>query len=183
MRLKADGQQREIAWSQFYKLYEPIISGYARSMGLRPDEARDIVQDVIVGFFAVQPRFVYDPSKGRFRGYLKVCTIHAIRRLARQGPIINGGDDIPDPVDHNAQDAWDQEWERQRLVLAIERLRASHGDSAAFRAFEAVVLRSQDPAAVAKELGVSRDVVYQAKSRMLARLRLALDEVDPELDC
>ena len=38
------------------------------------------MQDVLLGFFLKSPTFIYDPAKGRFRGYLKVCTYRALRK-------------------------------------------------------------------------------------------------------
>jgi DNA-binding CsgD family transcriptional regulator len=45
-----------------------------------------------------------------------------------------------------------------------------------------VVIRGQSPEIVAASLGLSRDSVYQAKARLLAKLRLELDAVERTLD-
>lgn len=182
LRLNSDGPERELAWSQFCDRYEPIIAGFARRWGAPPEEVHEIVQHVVAGFFAAQPRFAYDPSKGRFRGYLKACVRNRLRQ-SRRNPMVSI--DSPgfagDAPEQEADEAWDQEWERQRLALAVARVRADLGDGPTFQAFEAVTLRGQNPDQVAAALGLSRDSVYQAKSRVLARLRLAIDDVDAEL--
>lgn len=188
LRLKADGPEREVAWAHFCELYEPIIAGFARRLGTPPHEVAEVVQHVVAGFFAAQPRFVYDPAKGRFRGYLKACVSNLVlsqrRARARLRPESSLAGESP--LDNHESDAasdqaWEAEWERQRLALALARVRADLGDNAMFQAFDAVAIRGQSPDVVAQALGMSRDSVYQSKSRVLSRLRLALDAIDSEL--
>src|SRR5678816_333376 len=60
---------RELAWTEFRARYGPIIAGFARKLGAKPQDLDDVIQDVMLGFYAKAPTFVYDPAKGRFRGY------------------------------------------------------------------------------------------------------------------
>src|SRR6476646_9127174 len=89
VRLKAtDAKPREFAWNEFHARYAPIIATFARRLGGKPQDVDDAVQDVLAGFFAKAPTFIYDPVKGRFRGYLKVCTYHALKkRLGKQARV------------------------------------------------------------------------------------------------
>jgi DNA-directed RNA polymerase specialized sigma24 family protein len=81
LRLNAsDAGPREIAWNDFARRYGPIIAGFAYRVGARTQDVDDVVQDVMLGFFSTVPTFTYDPSKGRFRRYLKVCTVRAVCR-------------------------------------------------------------------------------------------------------
>src|SRR5262245_20117363 len=75
---------RTSAWEQFRRFYAPIIAGFARNMGARPQDIDDAIQEVMLGFFSASPTFKYDPAKGRFRGYLKACTFRALQRIAGQ---------------------------------------------------------------------------------------------------
>src|SRR5262245_6008721 len=85
LRIKAEAPARELAWAEFHARYAPIIGGFARKLGAPRGEVEDIVQDVLTGFYSALPKFNYDPKKGRFRGFLKVCTIHAIvKRLGKR---------------------------------------------------------------------------------------------------
>src|SRR4051794_15590859 len=82
VRLKqSDPAPRELAWQQFYHQYAPVIANYARQRGASAQQADEVVQDVISGFFAASPKFVYNPSRGRFRSYLKTCAIRALSRI------------------------------------------------------------------------------------------------------
>ena len=181
LRLKPESDAREVAWAEFCRLYEPIIAGFARRMGMPADQVPDVVQQVLTGFFAVQPRFTYDPSKGGFRGYLKTCVINEVRRVRmRDASAKQRHQDQPRP-DEDVDGRWDGEWERQQLSLAVERVREHYKGNATFEAFHAVVILGRDPQAVAAELGLSRDSVYQARTRVLARLRLELAELAQQM--
>jgi RNA polymerase sigma factor (sigma-70 family) len=160
---------------------EPIIAGFARRIGLAPDQVPDLVQHVLTGFFAAQPRFTYDPSLGRFRGYLKTCVINEVRRIRSQEESARRREQEHARTDDEADTRWDSEWERQQLQLALERLRAHYADNVTFAAFHAVVVLARSPEDVASELGLSRDSVYQARTRVLARLRLELAAVPEQM--
>src|SRR5258708_6271839 len=81
LRLRAaDSQPRPFAWNEFHARYAPIIASFARRVGGKPPDIDDVVQDVLMGFFAKSPPFVYDPALGRFRGFLKVCTWRALQK-------------------------------------------------------------------------------------------------------
>lgn len=183
-RLKADGTAREIAWNEFYALYGPIIARFARARGVRREDIDELIQDIVSGFFAVQPRFVYDPTKGRFRAYLMACVANAVRTRLRRisaEPRQSGGQPVLEASSSDETD-WDAAWKQATLDAAVARLREHYGDNTTFQAFDAVVIRGQSPDAVAASLGLSRDSVYQAKTRLLAKLRLELDAVEHMLE-
>ncbi len=76
---------------EFERRYAPIIVGFARNLGLTSQDVDDVLQEVMLAFFKVSPRFEYDPSKGRFRGYLK--------RITRQiVAVLDAGSGTIDPI-------------------------------------------------------------------------------------
>src|SRR5687768_7409466 len=134
LRLKeTDAAPRELAWQAFHDRYAPMIAGYARRKGATPQQAEDIVQDVMLGFFSASPRFVYNPAVGRFRGYLCVCVHRALKRIrdAQRGPTSSASSisvddlDVEDAKAENPADLglWNDLWERQQLnrILAETR--------------------------------------------------------------
>jgi RNA polymerase sigma-70 factor (ECF subfamily) len=172
-RLKASpGREREMAWSEFRARYSPVISGFARRCGASSQDIEDIVQDVMTGFFSVSGEFVYDPAKGRFRGWLKTCTIRAAVRRAGKNLRFRGMplDEIPQ-LELAVEPVWADVWEQQLVALALDQLRQRSGGSLPFRAFEQYVLLDRSADMVAKELGTSVENVHQAKSRMTKQLR------------
>lgn len=186
LRLKSGGDERELAWAGFCQRYEPIIVGFARRMGVATGEIPDLVQQVLMGFYSAQPRFVYKPELGRFRGYLKTCVLHEIQRIRT----INTGrlrreesvarDEHARDTTLDVDELWEKQWEATRLEQAMERVREHYKSTPTFEAFRRTMVLGLDPGEVAAELGISRDSVYQAKTRVLARLKLEVDALAEE---
>ncbi|MGH7177072.1 MAG: sigma-70 family RNA polymerase sigma factor [Tepidisphaeraceae bacterium] len=183
LRLKPGAPTRELAWREFEKLYAPMISGFARKMGARPQDREDIVQDVLTGFFARSPEFTYDPSKGRFRGYLKTCTLRAaLRRMGDNARF--DGVSIAAPSDGavGVEQVWNDIWEQQYVRRALRELREKYGRSKSgartFRAFELTALDDCSPTQVARELAMSVESVRQARHRVTAQLRRKLRHLE-----
>jgi RNA polymerase sigma-70 factor (ECF subfamily) len=78
-----------------------------------------------------------------------------------------------------ASGIWDQEWERSQLSRCLEEAR-SESEQTTFKAFNAVVRGDRSPGDVARGLGVSVKSVYNAKHRVLNRLRELKAEYDSE---
>jgi RNA polymerase sigma-70 factor (ECF subfamily) len=183
LRLKSDDTvAREVAWADFRQRYAPIIAGFARKLGVRPQDVDDVIQDVMLGFFAQSPTFVYDPSRGRFRGYLKVCTFRAMRRRFGKSARVNQTPlDEVDPAHVQVEQAWNDVWEEQLLARALDETRrqyAADGDEHAFKAFELHVVKGKQVLDVARELGVSESTVYRAKSRVAASMKRRLADLE-----
>jgi DNA-directed RNA polymerase specialized sigma24 family protein len=141
----------------------------------------DIVQDVMTAFWKAK-EFTYDPSKGRFRSWLKTCTVRAAIRLKGKALKLGGVSlqDIP-LVDVAVEPVWNDVWEAQLVSLALDQLRRVYGSTVAFKAFEQYALFDRPAEEVAAELQTSVDNVYQAKARMTANLRKLLRHIR-ELD-
>src|SRR2546421_2839429 len=141
LRLKqTDPAPREIAWEEFHVRYAPIITAFAQRLGARQPDVDDVVQDVLLGFFSKSPTFIYDPAKGRFRGYLKVCTYRAVRtHLDKKAHYQGVSLDRIDPDALAIEQVWNDVWEQQQLARAIEQLRGKMGQNKTFQAFEQYV--------------------------------------------
>jgi len=189
IRLQAgDAAQRELSWHEFHDRYAPVIRGFVRNAGRGGVDAEDVVQDVLLGFFQVAPRFTYDPARGRFRGYLKRCTLNALRR--RRGGVPSGGANpgaaSPLPVDEldPAEEAeteapWESAWEAQLFERAVREV-ASRVDAKTFEAFELYARRGVPADEVARELGIGVNSVHQAKTRVTKLVRELVDAMRDE---
>jgi RNA polymerase sigma factor (sigma-70 family) len=182
LKLKADDPKpRELAWAQFHQRYAPIIAGFARKLGAKPSEIDDVVQEVMVGFYAAQPVFQYDPKRGRFRGYLKVCTMHVVRKKAARSlrDAATSLENI-DPADDKIEQIWNDVWQKEHLKRAIDAVRTRYENNATFQAFERVALKCEEVSAVAAALDLSVDSVYKAKQRVSEALKKALEKLEQE---
>jgi RNA polymerase sigma factor (sigma-70 family) len=182
LRMNADQPvPREMAWEEFRAKYGPVIAGFAKNLGAHQQDIDDVIQDVMLGFFSKSATFVYDPAKGRFRGYLKVCTFNALKKRVGQNAKFMGLplDDV-DPAAPAIENTWDQEWQQQQLKRALESVRECYQGNNTFRAFELFVLVAEPVEQVAEELHMSPDSVYQAKSRVTAALRRRIAQMAEE---
>jgi RNA polymerase sigma-70 factor, ECF subfamily len=179
---QTDAAPREMAWNEFYHRYAPIVAGFARRLGAAQQDVDDLIQEVLLGFFATSPTFVYDPAKGRFRGYLKVCTYRALSRKKNAAFKIQGRPlDQVDPEEMSVEQVWNDVWEQQRLRMALDEVRASMGGTKTFQAFEHYVVFDQPADGVAEKLGIHLNSVYRAKeqvTKLLQEKLAALREED-----
>ncbi len=129
------------------------------------------MQEVFTSLARSMPDFQYDPAKGRFRSYLKTVVVHAIQRILRQKQGETALEDIVQvgEVDSSSEETWEKEWRQYHLQQAMHTIEVEFNakDRAAF---EAYAVQGRDAKQTAETLGLSLDQVYQAKSRILARL-------------
>jgi RNA polymerase sigma-70 factor (ECF subfamily) len=187
LRLRHDGPDREIAWREFHDCYAPLIGGFARRMGAACDVVDDVVQDVLLGFFSASPEFRYDPSLGRFRGYLKTCTWRKLRKRLEADRRI-GARCVRDieTTDLEVEAVWADTWEREKIHRALDLLRNRYSTRPdkvkTFRAFEMSAMLERPAEEIAGELGMSIDSVHQAKSRLTRALRETMEAIDAFAD-
>jgi len=169
----ADGQDHA-AWAEFVSRYGELIRGFCLRRGLQAADCEDVQQDVLMSLSKSMPGFRYDPSKGLFRSYLKTVVVHAISKKSRQtdrpGPLPDS-ESSPDAPD---EQQWEQEWRQYHFRLAMRTIDAEFNASDR-RAFTLYALDGSPCEEVARELGVSPDAVYQAKSRIVRRLGQLID--------
>ena len=176
LRLRAeDAAARELSWQDFCTRYAPVIAGFARNAGLRSQDADDVMQEVLLGFFQASPRFTYDPARGRFRGYLKRCVLNAMRR--RRG-LPSADLDAVEPAaeDPELEASWERMWEAQALERAMAEVQ-SRLEARTFEAFDLYTRRDVPAEAVAERLGISVNSVHQAKARVSRLVREALEAI------
>lgn len=188
LRLKEGGPSREVAWTEFYRAYAPVIAGFARRMGVRQDQVDDLVQDVMKGFFSAAPEFEYSPARGRFRGYLKTCVCHKLQAMNRAGrarlPVKGSADPaaLPEAEQPAVEMIWQDVWETQKLRRAVEVVRQRYAVNESrrrtFRAFEMHVQLDRPVDQVARELGMSTESVRAAKTRVSRAVREAFDSLE-----
>lgn len=165
------------AWQRFVRLYTPLLYYWARGAGLPTDDAADLVQDVLVVLVQKLPEFAYDPSQS-FRGWLRTIALNKWRERCRRftaRPDKGGDTGLSSVDDGNSAMTFDEAEYREHLVRQALQIMQSEFEPTTWKACWEVVVSSRRAAEVAAELGVSIDVVYSAKSRVLRRLREELD--------
>lgn len=174
----------EMAWGEFAQLYTPLIYRFARQSGLQDADASLVTQDVLVTVARTIHRFEYNRKTGSFRGWLKVVTRSRLTDFLRaQGREVQGTGDtamlhvMDEQPDASQLDLWEREFRRTLFEWAVDRIRCDFEDTT-WQAFWQTSVGDRETADVAEELGLSVGAVYIARSRVLARLRKEIEEVD-----
>ena len=176
--------KRPEAWQRLVALYSPVVYHWCRNGGLSRRRCfPDVVQDVFADLVREIGGFRRERSGDSFAAWLRTVTRNKIVNYFRHcsgQPIAEGGTDayerlqqMPD-ASELSESVSPGEVSRLVTPLELKRLRAEF-EERTWDAFWRSVILHQPPARIALELGVSIDVVYQAKSRILRRLRHQLD--------
>jgi RNA polymerase sigma-70 factor (ECF subfamily) len=167
------------AWRRLVDLYTPLIRGWLRRHGLPPQEADDLVQEVLAVVVRRLPDFRREERTGAFRRWLRTITVNCLRdfwRRQRGRPRATGDSDFRNVLDQleDPESAlsrlWDEEHDRHVTQRLLEMIRP-HFEPSTWRAFQRVALEGVPPDQAAAELGLTVNAVFIAKSRVLCRLR------------
>ena len=178
----------EMAWQSFYEIYWQPIVRYAMKLGLSYDEAQDVLQETMVDFIRVLPRFHYNRSRGRFRNYLLTIvhrkSMNALRLKGNTLAAMLPGGDVGRNGSPEPSTSWKslhaeslsetelQQWKESVTESALDWLRHHPGiEPQTMVIFEAVAVEGKPVAEIAKAHGVTENNVYQIKNRMIRRLR------------
>lgn len=168
------------AWADFVRLYAPLVYRLARKYGLQDADAADLSQDVLRSMVQALPRLDYDPARGTFRGFLFTAARNQLRKFLlsrKRDPSINELlCDIPAPEEVAA---WEREYQAHVFSLASERIRDGFRTST-WQAFWLTTVQGEDIEQVGRTLGMSVGAVYIARTRVLARIREAVRELEGE---
>src|SRR5262245_37562141 len=171
-RLRQSGDQE--AWRRFVHLYTPLLYYWARRTGLAADETADLVQEVLLVLVQKLPEFAYDPQRS-FRGWLRTITLNKWRERMRRASLPVDAAGLSDVADPGHPDAFDEVEYREHVVKQALQIMQAEFEATTWQACREFVVSGRPAADVAAELGVSIDVVYGAKSRVLRRLREELE--------
>ena len=167
LRRAAQGDAEEFA-----ELYRCLAYGMARKCGLDHNDAEDVAQQTVVQLWELLPRFVYDRSRGRFRGLVKKVVRNRVADLLRRWtPTVPPEALAAWPVNDDQLDAiFEKEWEKTHLLAALDMVRTRVKPST-FQAFQLYALNRWPMDKVTRTLNLSRDQVYQNKRRVIELVR------------
>jgi RNA polymerase sigma-70 factor (ECF subfamily) len=168
------------AWKEFHERYNDLLRGFAYRYGLQQADCDDIVQEVLLALSRTMPGFEYDPSRGKFRSYLKTLTIRTVFQILRQKSSQKTLEDVDSAIEHAMTDPdteamWEAEWRHHHVRRAMARLESEFNEKDRM-AFSLYAVKNRSAGETADSLGLSLDQVYQAKSRILRRLSEMIEE-------
>jgi RNA polymerase sigma-70 factor (ECF subfamily) len=168
-------------WSRFVTLYAPVVRRWALRAGLHRQDVNDLVQQVCLDVRRGIGTFRRD--RGSFTAWVYTIARHRIidcqRQHGRQPEAVGGTDFLErvqrEPVPDDSGPAGLPPEALSPLVRRALDLVRGEFEPRTWEAFWRVVVEEKATAEVAAALGMSPAAVRQAKSRVLRRLRAALD--------
>jgi len=175
----------QTSWQDFFNTYWKLIYGVARQAGLTDAESQDVVQEAVISVAKGMGGFKTDPEHGSFKSWLLLITrrriIDQFRKRHRQEeegrmprrdetartPTV---DRIPDPAGPVLEALWQEEWERNLMEVALEKVKQKVS-SKQFLLFHQQVVKQWSPKKTADKYGVSLAQVYMAKYRISALVK------------
>lgn len=174
------------AWEEFLSIYEPLIYRVARRKGLQDADAREVTQDVLVTLADVIPSWKPTSGRGSLRRWLfQVARNQSINLLkAKSRQACGTGDSKVRYVLENHSQPDDaqlfiEEYRRQLFRHASVKIRNEFSNKT-WLAFLRTSIDGHSVSEVAQGLDMSIGAVYTARSRVLARLKKVVEELDQQ---
>ena len=178
--------QDQDSWREFVDLYAPMIRSYLGRIGVVAKDRDGLTQEVFCLIVRRIPTFVYDPHKGRFRGWLRKVTLNLARRYftrAARQVAAGGGTErqkllelLPDP-DAGLDDVWERQWRQRCLEVAMQKVQ-SRVKRHTWEAFRMSTLEGKPGKDIADQLGMTIGHVYVSKSHVLKMLREEVETIN-----
>jgi len=187
---KLSDRHDEDAWRDFVSYYRGFIYGLIRRMGMSHSDADEIVQLVLLKSWDKLPDFRYDPSRGKFRGWLGRVTANAVRNYIRDstgrfvalenenGIAINEKEFLSSSSE--IERMAEEEWQEYLPRLAWKNISGNFGDNVK-KVYE-LLLQACGPEEIAEQLGIAVSSVYVYKKRVQDKLTLEIRRLEKELN-
>ncbi len=174
------------AWAKLVEKYFDRIYRWCIEAGLDRHAAADVSQEVFVSALGSMHRFQRDETSS-FGGWLRrICQRRIVDFRRKKTEAALGGTDAIKmfsqlaPIRNTLRvDLPDLSIQDDRLV-AVTAIAQSEFEATTWRAFWMTIVEGRSTTDAAFELGITKNAVYLAKSRITKRLRELLDKPSPE---
>lgn len=161
-------------WAEFIARYRPAMMAFMTAH-FPSVEAEDILQETFCAIANALPKYVYQPDEnGAFHNFLFGILYHkavnTLRKNQRRDQLHNTL--VTDASLSLKSTINDDEWRNAVMEIALQQLLADETiQQRTKQMFVRTAIENAKPADVAREFGVSRDVVDHAKVRLTAKLK------------
>jgi RNA polymerase sigma-70 factor (ECF subfamily) len=180
----------ENSWQDFFDTYWRLIYTVAIKAGLSEAEARDVVQETVVAVARQLREGRYDRNRASFKNWLCLITrrrvIDHFRRRTDPNLLHRPPNDssetgllerVPDSAIAPSDAAWDEEWRKNLLDAAIERVRLQVAPKQ-FQIFDLSVIRGIPVSRVTEIVKVNAAQVYLARHRVRALVKKEVQRLE-----
>ena len=176
-----------LSWREFFEMYWPLIFNVARKFGLSDVEAQEVVQETVIAVSRNIEKFEYNPERGSFKNWLLKMTrwriLDQVRKRAQHMKTFSRPtsppdaerrtdtiDRIPDPNGNSMEMVWDEEWKKNLVQLASQRIR-KRVDPLHYQIFHLCVEKEVPIARICEMFDVPAGRVYVIKCRISTLIR------------
>jgi RNA polymerase sigma-70 factor (ECF subfamily) len=174
------------AWSLFVARFRQPVVAFARRLGLNEEEAEDAAQETLLAFAKALREGAYDRAQGRLSSWLFGIARHRVLDVARRRrskeEVVGAREDgssfwsaVGD--ERTAADTFEQSWRESVFEACLAQVRKEL-KAGTVEAFELVALRGLTPEQAAERLGITRNAVFVARHRVVARIRERVQEYE-----
>ena len=167
------------SWQEFFDTYWKLIYSVARKAGLTEQEAEEVVQETTVTVTKCIQDYQYDPKVCSFKNWLMHKTqwriIDQVRKRppdfvqrfpppsdTSRTPLVER---IPDPESLELDSVWEEEWQKNLVDAAMERVKRRIKPEH-YQIFYLSAVRHLGPKRVAETMGVNIAQVYLVRHRV-----------------
>jgi RNA polymerase sigma-70 factor (ECF subfamily) len=182
-------------WQEFFDRYWKLIYAVAVKAGLSDAEAQDVVQETVVAVAKQMREGGYDRARSSFKNWLCLITRRRIvdhfrrRTKVKRRPISSSEDTsrtdtvarVPDPASLELDAVWDEEWRKNLVDAAIERVKRQVTPKQ-FQIFDLSVLKELPVREVTKLLKVNTAQVYLARHRLSALVKKEVARLEAQAE-
>lgn len=183
VRLKS--AQNESAWRDFVCSYEGFLNQLVRRQGVPERHVPDVTQQILLTIAKSIDGWKDDGNAASFRRWLSTVSrnvvIRFMSRERKQSGGVGGSDLVA--VLQNIEEKPDEqrvrEYQHELVVWAADQVRHEFLETS-WRAFRATVIDGRSVDEVASELDVTAGSIYMSRSRIMARIRKKVAEVNDQ---
>jgi RNA polymerase sigma-70 factor (ECF subfamily) len=181
----------QTSWREFFDTYWKFIYSMAIRSGLSDQEAEDVVQETVTSVAKKMPDFQYDPERCSFKGWLMhVTRLRIMDQMRRRSPhsrhtafSVRDSSQTPtvervaDPsADKAFEGAWEEEWERNLVDAAMERVKLRVKPDH-YQIFYLSAVKGLGTNEVARSLRINRARVYLIRHRLAKEVKREIERI------
>ena len=167
--------QNQDGWNSFVRIYHKSIIRWAREAGANEAEVDDITQETFLTVFQHIGDFERRKT-GAFRSWIKTIIQLLVRHHHYTRKTTRWKHFDFDTVEIAEEDPARDQFDRKELVHQAIRMLKTEFKQQSWEVFELVYIQEKTPQQAAQIAGVSVNSVYISTSRIIARLRVLVDE-------
>ena len=182
------------SWRDFFNTYWKLIYGVALKAGLTETDAQEVVQETVISVAKAIPQFKYDAAVCSFKTWLQLLIRRRIadqfrKRRPDHSPQQRHPEDtsrtatidcVPDPAGIVLDAVWDEEWRKNLVDAALERIKEKINPKH-YQIFYLSVLKQMSVLEVARSLRVNAGQVYLVKHRVSALVKKEVKRLETKI--